>query len=73
MAVVVVATTDVTLAVTDSKILEAVAATKAVTRTAAANATTIDIHTIFFCSNDLSVRNDNKPDASSFYVLPMSS
>jgi hypothetical protein len=68
-----VATTDVTLVVTETKILEADAATKAVTRTAAANATIIDIHSIFFSSNDLSVRNDNKPDASSFYLLPMSS
>jgi hypothetical protein len=47
VAVVVVATTDATVVVTDSKILEADAATKAVTRTAAANAT-IDIHSIFF-------------------------
>jgi hypothetical protein len=48
LAVVGVATTDVTLVVTETKILEADAATKAVTRTAAANATIIDIHSIFF-------------------------
>jgi hypothetical protein len=49
VAVVVVATTDVTLVVTDSKILEADAATKAVTRTVAAkNTGMIDIHTAFF-------------------------